>query len=107
MKKAANVIVLVIGREEILEFRRGQAERSQGCRNSESSGQREIFVDELAERHNRRAASGVSAHSACLRRSVPPRLAEGKRIVRKGACRRMQTALPQWYSWGGFHRQEE
>src|SRR5271163_2686543 len=62
MKEPADVVILVVGREEALGFGGGEWERGQSDWPAELARQREIEIDELAEGHTNASASGFGAH---------------------------------------------
>jgi hypothetical protein len=51
MEEAADVVILVKGREEMFGFRRGELERVERGRLAEFGDKRTVAVDELVERH--------------------------------------------------------
>lgn len=62
VKEAADVIVLVKGREEAFGFGSGEREGGERDRLTELPGKRQIALDEFGQRHDGGRTSGLSAH---------------------------------------------
>lgn len=62
VKKAADVVVLVVGRKKKLRFGWRKPERRKGDGLAELTREREVEVNELSEGHAGGSASGFGAH---------------------------------------------
>jgi hypothetical protein len=66
VEETADVIVLVVGGEEMLNFSRGEREGGERDRLAKIASMQTVEANEFAERHDRSAASSFSAHGFLL-----------------------------------------
>jgi len=92
MEKAADVVILVVTREEALRLGGGKAEGGKSHGLAKITGMKTIETDEFPQRHEGCAASSFGANGLLLKPSVLPHKNEEKRLTRRRSPVRLEQA---------------